>query len=102
MDVNVGTNIMKHITPAYYGWRDEEDGVLLELEQEAFQEWKKLKRDPVPFSGGLSDKKNEIDHDDDYDYDNDLADYLDVPSQEQVSKILLEEKKKALLAKLSF
>ena len=24
-------DIVKHITPAYYGWRDEEDGVLLEL-----------------------------------------------------------------------
>ena len=93
-------DIMKHITPAYYGWRDEEDGVLLELEQEAFQEWKKLKSDQDVEERMY--ENNEPDCDDDYDYNNDLTDYLDVPSQEQVSKILLEEKKKALLAKLSF
>lgn len=96
-------DIMKHITPAYYGWRDEEDGVLLELEQKAFQEWKKLKRDPDQFHGeDRMYNKDDGEYAKDYDYDDDLADYLDVPSQEQVSKILLEEKKKALLAKLSF
>ena len=96
-------DIMKHITPAYYGWRDEEDGVLLELEQEAYQAWKKQKRDQDPFH---PDKErmygSSKEEDADYDYEDDLTDYLDVPSQEHVSKILLEEKKKALLAKLSF
>ncbi len=90
-------DIMKHITPAYYGWRDEEDGVLLELEAEAFQERKKQRmKEGNTMSDDLDDKKGEIDTNDD------LVDYLDVPSQEDVAKILLEEKKKALLAKFSF
>lgn len=81
-------DIMKNITPAYYGWRDEEDGVLLELEAEAYKQQKKQRMDEeTPMEG----------KDDD-----DLTDYLDVPSQEQVAKILLEEKKKALLTKFSF
>ena len=34
-------DIYKNITPDYYGWREEEDGVLLELEQEATREMKR-------------------------------------------------------------
>jgi pre-mRNA-splicing factor ISY1 len=85
-------DIIKHITPAYYGWRDEEDGVLLELEAAASQQQKRQrleKGEPV--------EDPDLDNDDD-----DLTDYLDVPSQEEVAKILFEEKKKALLAKFSF
>lgn len=85
-------DIMRHITPAYYGWRDEEDGVLLELEDEAHRERKKQR---MKEGGGRSDPTSGKDEDD-------LTDYLDVPSQEEVAKILLEEKKKALLAKFSF
>jgi pre-mRNA-splicing factor ISY1 len=84
-------DIMKHITPAYYGWRDEEDGVLLELETEAFREHKKRRLE----EGGQEKPNGEAE--DDF-----LTDYLDVPSQEEVSKILLEEKKKAVLAKFAF
>lgn len=85
-------DILKHITPAYYGWRDEEDGVLLELETEAFREHKKRRLEE-----GGKDTPNLGEAEDDF-----LTDYLDVPSQEEVSKILLAEKKKALLAKFAF
>eukprot|EP00934_Nitzschia_sp_Nitz4_P004387 Nitzschia sp. Nitz4//scaffold41_size133979//4571//5275//NITZ4_003324-RA/size133979-processed-gene-0.234-mRNA-1//-1//CDS//3329551401//4377//frame0 len=79
--------IVKHITPAYYGWRDEEDGVLLELEQKAFREVKKQKlADTASGSPQEEDSYN----------------YLDVPSQEEIATILLEEKKKALLARFAF
>ena len=86
--------ITKHITPAYYGWRDEEDGVLLELEERAFQE---LKRRRMEEGNPISQETLGEDEDDDI-----LDDYLNVPSQEEVSKMLLEEKKKALLAKFAF
>lgn len=78
--------IVKHLTPSYYGWRDEEDGVLLELEEAAHQ---KNKRQRI--NGQESDDDESSDEE-----------YLKVPTQEEVTKILLEEKKKALLAKLSF
>lgn len=87
-------DIMKHITPAYYGWRDEEDGVLLELEAEAFREHKKRR---LQEEGEQMMARPNCEAGEEY-----LTDYLDVPSQEEVSKILLEEKKKALLAKFSF
>mmetsp|Transcript_45753 Transcript_45753/g.110900 ORF Transcript_45753/g.110900 Transcript_45753/m.110900 type:complete len:234 (+) Transcript_45753:106-807(+) len=77
--------IVKHLTPSYYGWRDEEDGVLLELEEESYQKHKKQK----------------MEEDDDGD-DEAVGDYLNAPSQEEVTAMLLAEKKKALLSKLIF
>lgn len=75
------------VTPAYFGWRDEEDGVLLELEEAAFQQEKKKQRTctVVDLESLLAD-----------DY------FQGVPSQEEMAQILLEEKKKSLLAKLTF
>ena len=84
-------DILKHITPAYYGWRDDEDGVLLELEAQA-QKKRRLE-------GGLDGRRPVPAVESDYD---DLSsEYLDVPSQGEVARILLEEKKKALLAKFT-
>jgi pre-mRNA-splicing factor ISY1 len=81
-------DIVKNITPAYYGWRDEEDGVLLELEEAEHQRRKRRKRES---GDNVSEVKVDC-----------LDDYLDIPSQDEISQILLEEKKKALLAKFSF
>jgi len=82
-------DIYKNITPDYYGWRDEEDGVLLELEERAT---KKLKRycqqHGIDVAASL-DPSPEQQQDD----------YLDVTSQEEIGKMLLEQKKKALMAK---
>jgi len=73
------------ITSAYFGWRDEEDGVLLELENDAFRERKRQKNVEVVELDTLL-----------------ATDYFsDVPSQEEMGQILLEEKKKTLLARLS-
>eukprot|EP00980_Cylindrotheca_fusiformis_P007235 scaffold1525_cov142-Cylindrotheca_fusiformis.AAC.35 len=78
--------IVKHLTPSYYGWRDEEDGVLLELEEAAHQRNKRQRME-----------EEEADSSSDSD-----EEYLNVPSQEEITNLLLQEKKKALLAKLSF
>lgn len=82
--------IVKHLTPSYYGWRDEEDGVLLELEDDMFQ---KNKRQRIEAGEDVVDDEEGA-------YT--AEDYLDVPSHEEVAQILLEEKKKALLAKFAF
>lgn len=74
----------KRISPDYYGWRDEEDGVLLELEAIATKK-----------NDQLHNKKRRKTADDD-----ELPpDYLNVPSPAEVSKALLEQRKKAMLAK---
>jgi pre-mRNA-splicing factor ISY1 len=75
----------RKVTPAYFGWRDEEDGVLLELEEAAFQQEKnRQKCNVVDVESLLAD-----------DY------FQDVPTQEEMAQILLEEKKKTLLARFT-
>lgn len=78
----------KNLTPEYYGWRDEEDGVLLELEDAEDRRQKKRKLE--------TNRSISIGNDDS------LAEYLEIPSQDAIENILLEAKKKALLAKFSF
>ena len=70
-------DIQKYLTPNYFGWGDEEDGVLLELE-------------------AVADKKRGIKRAMKDDPDGD-QDYLQVPSREIIDMTLLEQKKKALL-----
>jgi len=82
--------IYKHVGVKYFGWRDEEDGVLLELEEDAFREYKKQKTT-------ANSKAVEVD------LESLLSkDYLeDVPTMEEMKQMMLAEKKKALLAKFS-
>jgi pre-mRNA-splicing factor ISY1 len=82
------SDIHKSLTPDYYGWRDEEDGVLLELEAEASEELQKHYNigDPSP-----SSTVPELDED-----------FLaGIQSQSEISQIILEMKKKALMKKYS-
>lgn len=76
--------IDRKVTPAYFGWRDEEDGVLLELEEKEFKRQRKEQHIVVDLDGLLGE-----------DY------FHDVPNEEEMAQILLEEKKKTLLARLS-
>eukprot|EP00970_Alexandrium_tamarense_P008131 scaffold1548_cov237-Alexandrium_tamarense.AAC.32 len=100
-------DIYKYITPDYYGLRDEEDGVLLELEgkmaedrQEKLkicrEEYMELKRKQCQGMGVESDESadegaflEEI--------ESGIAASVAVPSQEVVAKVLLQKKKEALL-----
>jgi len=95
------TDIYRRITPDYYGWRDEEDGILLEIEAEMMAEQRER-------SGDERDKKKRrrrrvaTDKDDSSDEEvDDDEDYLAIPTQEEIEKIMLEHKKKALLAKFA-
>ena len=76
----------KNISPDYYGWRDEEDGVLLEVESSGFR---------------FSNKKRRREDDVDSSVTGSSGGYLDLPLPEQISELLLERKKKALLEKYS-
>jgi pre-mRNA-splicing factor ISY1 len=78
--------IDRNVTHIYFGWRDEEDGVLLELEEAAFQDQKKQGNFEVVDLDKLLVEE---------DY------FADVPTQEQMTEILLEEKKRIMLAKFS-
>jgi pre-mRNA-splicing factor ISY1 len=80
------SDVHKSLTPDYYGWRDEEDGILLELEGLATDELIKHYQIVQQVSSPT--------------YDTD--DFLDgLQSQAEISKIMLEIKKKALLEKYS-
>ena len=89
-------DLYKRITPDYYGWREEEDGVLLELEQKAS---KKLmdKRD----DDERDLKRTKQTRDDDSDDDIDEFEVVEPPSQELMAKVLLERKKQELLARFA-
>lgn len=76
--------VYKRISTDYYGWRDEEDGVLLELEAIATK-----KNDQVHKRRRVQEEEN----------DSCTPDYLNVPTQKGISKALLEQRKKALMAK---
>jgi pre-mRNA-splicing factor ISY1 len=84
-------SVYQRITPDYYGWRDEEDGVLLELETLATKQNDQLhKRRRIGESGEQEDQDDE---------EVLPPDYLDVPSQAEIDQALLEQRKKSFLAK---
>lgn len=86
-------NVYRNISVDYYGWRDEEDGVLLELEARADALNNPRRKRPRSGDG----------HDDNYDFDDAVdplvQDFLSMPSKEEIEQRFLEHKKKALLAK---
>ena len=83
----------KSITPDYYGFRDEDDGVLLELEEQATQQLKRRYNITAPPAAAASDPNNQVVGKDSF---------LDgIQTQDEISNILLDIKKKALLKKYS-
>mmetsp|Transcript_24821 Transcript_24821/g.36730 ORF Transcript_24821/g.36730 Transcript_24821/m.36730 type:complete len:239 (-) Transcript_24821:68-784(-) len=79
--------IYQRITPDYYGWREEEDGVLLELEAKISEEWRR--QHPVV--------EDESKDDDDYMI---TFDDLAPLSKEIMEQAMLERKKERLMADL--
>jgi pre-mRNA-splicing factor ISY1 len=96
-------DIYKYITPDYYGLRDDEDGVLLELEGEmATENQKKLRLCVEEYKEMKKNATTENDHDNeessiDVDVGNGIPAHLAVPSQQVVASVLLQKKKAALL-----
>jgi pre-mRNA-splicing factor ISY1 len=104
-------DVYKYITPDYYGLRDEEDGVLLELEEEASKKRReKLNILRKEFRTTYKGKANEFESDDEGETETGtggilgaedaVAAHVAIPTQEIVQRTILEEKKKKLLASL--
>ena len=101
-------DIYKYITPDYYGLRDDEDGVLFELEGEmAAENQKKLRilREEYKKMTGQSEKDDD-EHDSDESslvevISSGIPAHLAVPSPQVVASVLLEKKKEALLGAFS-
>mmetsp|Transcript_15279 Transcript_15279/g.25915 ORF Transcript_15279/g.25915 Transcript_15279/m.25915 type:complete len:168 (-) Transcript_15279:28-531(-) len=82
----------KRLTPDYYGWREEEDGVLLEVEEAAS---KRMKQAILAEGGQLYDEPTD---------DDELLETnesLTMPTQEALAAALLQRKKRALLERLN-
>jgi pre-mRNA-splicing factor ISY1 len=107
-------DIYKYITPDYYGLRDEEDGVLLELEgQMAAEKQEELKVRREEYREMMQQRKKNIANDnddgkmgseessdDDAFFDvirNGIEPQAVVPSRDVVAQVLLQKKKEALL-----
>jgi len=97
-------DVYKYITPDYYGLRDDEDGVLKELESKMAEERRrKLKQCREEYQrakGESSNDKGMADFNVDEDLDiwaGGIDSHVAVPSQEMVARILLQKKKEALL-----
>jgi pre-mRNA-splicing factor ISY1 len=100
-------DIYKYITPDYYGLRDEEDGVLVELETKMAEDrQKKLKECQDEYKQIAGKDQGDTGADDASDsseaafiesISNGIPAQLAVPSQEVVANVLLAKKKEALL-----
>lgn len=110
--------LFRNIQPDYYGWRDEEDGMLLLAEQEAEIEavqnavarWKadapnrpaKKQRTAAPVQAQGSPAPEEPEQDEeapaaDGTKKSEFKSYVDVPTMEDIQKLIVEKKKLALL-----
>jgi len=100
-------DIYKHITPDYYGLRDDEDGVLIELEGEMAKEGQKQLKECREEYQKVKKQKGITDDGDNSENEavgvhlwHGGIDPKDaVPSQEFIDKILLEKKKQDLLGR---
>uniref|UniRef100_A0A2P2HZY9 Pre-mRNA-splicing factor ISY1 homolog n=1 Tax=Hirondellea gigas TaxID=1518452 RepID=A0A2P2HZY9_9CRUS len=120
-------DLMKNIDADYYGYRDDDDGVLVPLEQQlekkAIQKLirdhkkKKLKEQNSDAEGEQQEQETETKDEEEMDDDFDLESYGDeegeraevlrymahvpnIPTQDQVKEALLERKKKELLRQI--
>ena len=103
-------DVYKYITPDYYGLRDEEDGVLLEVEEKASKKrGEKLALLREEFRTLYKGHEKEFESDDEDDrqsrqgvssYDDSIVAHVVIPSQELIQQTILEQKKKALLDSL--
>jgi pre-mRNA-splicing factor ISY1 len=89
-------NYNNNINGDYFGWREEEDGVLLEMEAKA------TKRNLEVFQQEQKKNANSVEEEDERDAQAYYYELLTrVPTQEQVAQLLLEEKKRRLLQKFA-
>lgn len=111
--------ILKHIDADYYGYRDEEDGVLVPLEEQAEVYARQKAHEDWLAAGGVEEKDEEnefyktatLDHEDTpamgnvVDMETDEAEdgqtpaHVNVPTQDVIAELLLQKKKQMLMEK---
>jgi pre-mRNA-splicing factor ISY1 len=107
--------LFKNIQPDYYGWRDEEDGMLLLAEQQKEMEavekevatWKaeqankpKKAQDATPeVPKPVPEAPKEVVPEPPTTKSLDFKAYVDVPTMEEIEKLIIQKKKQALLAR---
>jgi len=89
-------DIYQYITPDYYGIRDEEDGVLLELEKNSSKKYNLVVNDS---EGTEKEEDDELIGGGIMGANDAIAAHVAVPTQDLVAQIILERKKKDLLKK---
>ena len=95
-------DMFTHITPDYYGFRDEDNEALLKAEtkaeklaiEESEREYKRLKLEKNEAEESSSDE--EIIGDDEP-----LKSHIILPSEEEISKLIIEKRRAELLAQLN-
>ena len=105
-------DVYNYITPDYYGLRDEEDGVLLQLEAESSRKRRKELDDcraRFKAERGVDDEQTEDESDEEAEglggimgAADAIAAHVAVPTQDIVAKTLLDRKKRELLEKFTF
>lgn len=100
--------MLKSIDADYYGYRDDDDGILMELERGAeeqtlaklsddFREAQRQRREANP--DGVSDEEEEVDEDAAARLDAFVA-HVEVPDQDAIKSAVLARRKQALLEQL--
>lgn len=107
--------LFKNIQPDYYGWRDEEDGMLLLAEQEAehaavqkeVARWEaeranapkkaKVASEPEPAKAGKPAQEKKAAEEPGDSKAIDFKAYVDVPTMKDIERLIIEKKKRALL-----
>eukprot|EP00879_Flechtneria_rotunda_P015424 GHRR01016127.1.p3 GENE.GHRR01016127.1~~GHRR01016127.1.p3 ORF type:complete len:123 (+),score=63.70 GHRR01016127.1:1380-1748(+) len=100
----------KSITPDYYGFRDEEDGVLLRVEAEAEQtmmqqamaEWQEKENERSAALASVTDKAARQHKQQQQQQEEDgpqFVAYVPLPDQQAIEQMVLQKKKQELLAK---
>jgi len=92
-------DVYKYITPDYFGWREEEDGVLLELEKEATKrnQARMQERQAEEKRLKLEQGNDECPSEESSDDEDEGWTTAAIPSQELIAQAILERKKQALL-----
>eukprot|EP00435_Cladocopium_sp_Y103_P000321 s3857_g1.t1 len=106
--------LFQYIQPDYYGWRDEEDGMLVLAEQmfeeqsvkKAMENWtepapKTKKRKTKDEEKKAVAKEPEVEKPKEQDF-KDFKAYVDVPTMEDIERMIVQKKKETLLKKSSF
>lgn len=101
-------DMYKNVDPDYYGYRDEESGTLIlaemdaevEMVEEAMREWRSLQRKRR--ENGETYEKEPDPRTRDNEAEAGVLDVVErVPDQDEIEKIILERKKRALLERFS-